>query len=46
MVDQLGRGGDRLRHDATGRADDVRKELERSFEPDPPEVLVAPEGWS
>jgi anthraniloyl-CoA monooxygenase len=30
----------------TGRADDVRKELERSFEPDDPEVLVAPEGWS
>ncbi|MGI8506471.1 MAG: bifunctional salicylyl-CoA 5-hydroxylase/oxidoreductase [Solirubrobacteraceae bacterium] len=30
----------------TGRADDVRKELERSFEPDPTEVLVAPEGWS
>ncbi len=30
----------------TGRADGVRKELERSFEPDPPEVLVAPEGWS
>jgi anthraniloyl-CoA monooxygenase len=30
----------------TGRADDVRKELERSFEPDPPEVLVAPESWS
>jgi anthraniloyl-CoA monooxygenase len=29
-----------------GRGDDVRKELERSFEPDPPEVLVAPEGWS
>ncbi len=30
----------------TGRGDAVRKELERSFEPDPPEVLVAPEGWS
>jgi anthraniloyl-CoA monooxygenase len=30
----------------TGRADTVRKELERSFEPDPPEVLVAPDGWS
>ena len=30
----------------TGRADDVRKELQRSFEPDPPEVLIAPEGWS
>ena len=30
----------------TGRTDGVRKELERSFEPDPPEVLVAPEGWS
>ena len=30
----------------SGRADGVRKELERSFEPDPPEVLVAPEGWS
>jgi anthraniloyl-CoA monooxygenase len=30
----------------TGRTDDVRKELERSFEPDDPEVLVAPEGWS
>jgi anthraniloyl-CoA monooxygenase len=30
----------------TGRGDGVRKELERSFEPDPPEVLVAPEGWS
>jgi anthraniloyl-CoA monooxygenase len=29
-----------------GRADGVRKELERSFEPDPPEMLVAPEGWS
>ena len=29
-----------------GRGDDVRKELERSFEPDAPEVLVAPEGWS
>ena len=24
----------------------VRKELQRSFEPDPPEVLVAPDGWS
>ncbi len=30
----------------TGRADDVRKELQRSFEPDPPELLIAPEGWS
>ncbi len=30
----------------TGRTDGLRKELERSFEPDPPEVLVAPEGWS
>jgi anthraniloyl-CoA monooxygenase len=30
----------------TGRADDVRKELQRAFEPDPPEVLVAPESWS
>jgi anthraniloyl-CoA monooxygenase len=30
----------------TGRADDVRKELQRSFEPDPPELLTAPEGWS
>jgi anthraniloyl-CoA monooxygenase len=30
----------------SGRADGVRKELERSFEPDPPEVLVAPDGWS
>jgi anthraniloyl-CoA monooxygenase len=30
----------------SGRTDGVRKELERSFEPDPPEVLVAPEGWS
>ncbi|HEY2318617.1 MAG TPA: bifunctional salicylyl-CoA 5-hydroxylase/oxidoreductase [Solirubrobacteraceae bacterium] len=29
-----------------GRADDVRKELQRSFEPDPPELLTAPEGWS
>jgi anthraniloyl-CoA monooxygenase len=29
-----------------GRGDGVRKELERSFEPDPPEMLVAPEGWS
>jgi anthraniloyl-CoA monooxygenase len=34
------------RRPPTGRADGVRKELERSFEPDPPEVLVAPEGWS
>jgi anthraniloyl-CoA monooxygenase len=30
----------------TGRGDGVRKELQRSFEPDAPEVLVAPEGWS
>ncbi|MFZ0043125.1 MAG: FAD-dependent monooxygenase, partial [Solirubrobacteraceae bacterium] len=30
----------------TGRADDVRKELARSFEPDTPEMLVMPEGWS
>ena len=30
----------------TGRADDVRKELQRSFEPDPPELLIAPDGWS
>ncbi|MGZ4244349.1 MAG: oxidoreductase, partial [Solirubrobacteraceae bacterium] len=30
----------------TGRGDDVRKELQRSFEPDPPELLTAPEGWS
>jgi len=30
----------------TGRTDDVRKELQRSFEPDPPELLTAPEGWS
>jgi anthraniloyl-CoA monooxygenase len=30
----------------TGRGDDLRKELERSFEPDPPDVLVAPESWS
>jgi anthraniloyl-CoA monooxygenase len=30
----------------TGRGDDVRKELQRSFEPDPPELLAAPEGWS
>jgi anthraniloyl-CoA monooxygenase len=40
-----------------GRGDEVRKELQRSFdpaaadglpefEPDPPEVLTAPEGWS
>ncbi len=29
-----------------GRGDGVRKELERSFEPDAPELLVAPEGWS
>jgi anthraniloyl-CoA monooxygenase len=29
-----------------GRADDVRKELQRSFEPDAPELLIAPEGWS
>jgi anthraniloyl-CoA monooxygenase len=30
----------------SGRADDVRKELARSFEPDTPEMLVMPEGWS
>lgn len=36
----------------TGRGDEVRKELQRSFEDvpafeaDPPEVLTAPEGWS
>jgi anthraniloyl-CoA monooxygenase len=30
----------------TGRGDEVRKELQRSFEPDPPELLTAPEGWS
>jgi anthraniloyl-CoA monooxygenase len=30
----------------TGRVDDVRKELQRSFEPDAPELLIAPEGWS
>jgi anthraniloyl-CoA monooxygenase len=38
----------------TGRGDEVRKELERSFgpellpefEPDPPGLFVAPEGWS
>jgi anthraniloyl-CoA monooxygenase len=38
----------------TGRVDEVRKELQRSFgpdelpelEPDPPELFVAPEGWS
>jgi anthraniloyl-CoA monooxygenase len=42
----------------TGRADEVRKELQRSFDPDPdvnrlpafesdpPEVLIAPDGWS
>ena len=39
-----------------GRADEVRKELQRSFDPatgdlpafeaDPPEMLTAPEGWS
>jgi anthraniloyl-CoA monooxygenase len=34
------------RRPPTGRTDGVRKELERSFEPDPPEVLVAPDGWS
>jgi len=35
------------RRPPTGRGDDVRrKELARSFEPDEPEVLVAPEGWS
>ncbi len=28
------------------RGDGVRKQLERSFEPDAAEVLVAPEGWS
>jgi anthraniloyl-CoA monooxygenase len=30
----------------SGRTDGVRKELQRSFEPDSPELLVAPEGWS
>jgi anthraniloyl-CoA monooxygenase len=30
----------------SGRGDEVRKELQRSFEPDPPEMLTAPEGWS
>jgi anthraniloyl-CoA monooxygenase len=30
----------------TGRGDEVRKELQRTFEPDPPELLTAPEGWS
>jgi anthraniloyl-CoA monooxygenase len=34
----------------TGRADEVRKELQRSFDPDPeleaPEMLAAPPGWS
>jgi anthraniloyl-CoA monooxygenase len=34
------------RRPPTGRTDDVRKELQRSFEPDPPELLIAPEGWS
>ncbi len=34
------------RRPPTGRGDGLRKELERSFEPDSPEVLVAPEGWS
>ena len=34
------------RRPPTGRGDDVRKELQRSFEPDPPELLIAPEGWS
>ncbi len=29
-----------------GRGDEVRKDLQRSFEPDPPELLIAPEGWS
>jgi anthraniloyl-CoA monooxygenase len=29
-----------------GRGDEVRKELQRSFEADPPEMLTAPEGWS
>ena len=29
-----------------GRGDDLRKELQRSFEPDPPEMLTAPQGWS
>ncbi len=42
-VPQYGAGS---RRPPTGRADDVQKELGRSFEPDPPEVLVAPEGWS
>ena len=34
------------RRPPTGRGDDVRKELQRSFEPDAPELLTAPEGWS
>jgi anthraniloyl-CoA monooxygenase len=29
-----------------GRVDEVRKELQRSFDPDPPELLTAPPGWS
>ncbi|MFL5859822.1 MAG: bifunctional salicylyl-CoA 5-hydroxylase/oxidoreductase [Solirubrobacteraceae bacterium] len=33
------------RRPPTGRGD-VRKELQRSFEPDSPELLTAPEGWS
>ena len=34
------------RRPPTGRTDGVRKELERSFEDDAPELLIAPEGWS
>jgi anthraniloyl-CoA monooxygenase len=42
------------RRPPTGRGDEVRKELERTFgpellpefEPDPPGLFVAPEGWS
>jgi anthraniloyl-CoA monooxygenase len=44
------------RRPPTGRGDEVRKELQRSFdplsetlpefEPEPPEMLTAPEGWS
>jgi anthraniloyl-CoA monooxygenase len=34
------------RRPPTGRDGDPRKELERSFEPDPPALLIAPEGWS
>ena len=34
------------RRPPSGRDGDPRKELERSFEPDPPALLAAPEGWS